>query len=53
MAAIRRAATLRASDRAGWAALLDRAMGVDFRWDTGPASAYLDAYRRAIALRRG
>jgi hypothetical protein len=28
-------------------------MAVDFRWDTGSAPRYLEAYRRAIALRRG
>ena len=39
--------------RAAWAALRDRGMAVDFRWDTGPAPRYLAAYRRAIALRRG
>ena len=43
-----------ARDRpAAWAALRDRGMAVDFRWDTGPAPRYLAAYRRAIALRRG
>jgi starch synthase len=53
VAAVRRAATRRSDDRAGWAALVDRGMAVDFRWDTGPAPRYLAAYRRAIALRRG
>jgi hypothetical protein len=27
-------------------------MAVDFRWETGSAPKYVDAYRRAIALRR-
>jgi starch synthase len=36
----------------GWEALLDRAMAVDFDWRTGSAPGYLDAYRRAIELRR-
>ena len=52
VAAIVRAARLRA-DPAAWAALRDRGMAVDFRWDTGPAPRYLEAYRRAAALRRG
>ena len=37
---------------AAWAALRDRAMAVDFRWDTAAAPRYLEAYRRAVALRR-
>jgi starch synthase len=53
VAAIVRAAELRAGDPVAWAALRDRAMAADFRWDTGPAPRYLEAYRRAIALRRG
>ena len=53
VAAIERAAAMRASDPAGWAALRDRGMAVDFRWDTGAAPRYLEAYRRAITLRRG
>jgi starch synthase len=52
VAAIARAAKLRQNAKA-WAALLDRGMAVDFRWDTGSAPKYLDAYRRAIKLRRG
>ena len=44
---------MRDTDPAAWAALRDRGMAVDFRWDTGPAPRYLAAYRRAIALRRG
>jgi starch synthase len=35
-----------------WDALLDRGMAVDFDWRTASAPAYLDAYRRAIDLRR-
>ena len=35
-----------------WAALTDRGMAVDFDWRTGSAPAYVEAYRRAIALRR-
>jgi starch synthase len=51
VAALGRAAALRSSDPAGWRALVRRGMGVDFRWDTGSAPRYLEAYRRAIALR--
>jgi glycogen synthase len=53
VAAVRRAAELRASDPDAWTALQDRGMAVDFRWDTAAAPAYLAAYRRAISLRRG
>jgi starch synthase len=35
-----------------WDALLDRGMAVDFDWRSSSAPAYLQAYRRAIALRR-
>ena len=52
VAAVARAASHR-RDAAGWAALLDRGMAVDFNWVTGSAPTYLVAYRRAIALRRG
>jgi starch synthase len=34
-----------------WAGLVDRGMTVDFDWTTGSAPRYLEAYRRAIALR--
>jgi len=50
--AVARAVALRKRPKA-WAALRDRAMAVDFRWDTGAAPRYLEAYRRAVALRRG
>ena len=53
VAAVTRAAELRRADPAGWSALQDRGMAVDFRWDTGSAPKYLDAYRRAIRIRRG
>jgi starch synthase len=36
---------------AAWAGLLDRGMAVDFDWTTGSAPRYLEAYRRAIAIR--
>lgn len=51
--AVRRAARLREGDPAAWAALVDRGMAVDFNWDSGSAPRYLDAYRRAISIRRG
>jgi starch synthase len=37
---------------ARWEALLDRGMSVDFDWRSSSAPAYLEAYRRAVALRR-
>jgi starch synthase len=42
---------LRSRRRAGWDGLLDRGMAVDFDWTTGSAPKYVDAYRRAVALR--
>jgi starch synthase len=51
--AVARAARMRASDPEAWRALRNRAMDVDFRWDTGAAPRYLEAYRRAVAIRRG
>lgn len=36
---------------AAWDSLLDRGMAVDFDWRSASAPAYLDIYRRAIALR--
>jgi starch synthase len=45
---------IRLRDRGGaaWAGLLDRGMVVDFDWVTGSAPRYLEAYRRAIGIRR-
>lgn len=37
---------------ASWEALLDRGMAVDFDWRRSSALAYLEAYRRAIEIRR-
>jgi len=34
-----------------WAGLQDRGMAVDFDWTTGSATRYLEAYRRAFAIR--
>ena len=36
-----------------WEALLDRGMAVSFDWRSASAPAYLESYRRAIAIRRG
>jgi len=44
---------LRASGGSAWESLLDRGMAVDFDWVTGSAPRYVEAYRRAIAIRRG
>jgi starch synthase len=49
--ACERAFALRSRAGAGWEALLDRGMSVDFDWRTGSAAAYVDAYRRAITIR--
>jgi starch synthase len=35
-----------------WESLLERGMAVDFDWRSGSAPAYVEAYRRAISLRR-
>ncbi|MEO8571362.1 MAG: glycogen/starch synthase [Chloroflexota bacterium] len=48
-----RAMRLRSAGGEAWEGLLDRAMAVDFEWVTGSAPRYLEAYRRAIAIRRG
>ncbi len=34
-----------------WAGLVDRGMAADFDWTSGSALRYLDAYRRAVAIR--
>ena len=45
------AVDLRAAGGPAWEGLLDRGMAVDFDWVTGSAPRYVDAYRRAIAIR--
>ena len=42
-------------DRGGapWDRLVDRAMAQDFDWKSGSAPAYVEAYERAVAIRRG
>lgn len=46
-----RAMTMHAAGGASWQGLLDRGMAVDFDWVTGSAPRYVDAYRRAVAIR--
>ena len=46
-----RAMTMRAAGGRPWADLLDRGMAVDFDWVTGSAPRYVEAYRRAVAIR--
>lgn len=50
--ACERAFALRARGGAAWDGLVDRGMAVDFDWVTGSAPTYVDAYRRAVAIRR-
>jgi starch synthase len=51
LAACRRFERRRSGDPVAWESLLDRGMSVDFDWRSSSAPAYLEAYRRAIALR--
>jgi len=51
--AVARAAGMRATDPVAWEALRARGMAADFNWVTGSAPRYLEAYRRAIAIRHG
>jgi starch synthase len=43
----------RAAGGAAWEGLLDRGMAVDFDWTSGSAPRYVDAFERAIEIRRG
>ena len=47
-----RAIALHRAGGRGWEALLDRGMAVDFDWRTGSAPRYVDAYQRAVEIRR-
>jgi len=47
------AIAMRARGGKPWEGLIDRGMQVDFDWVTGSAPTYVEAYRRAVALRRG
>ncbi len=53
LAACDAAFALRERRGAVWDRLIDRGMAVDFDWTTGSAPKYLDAYRRAVVIRRG
>ncbi len=52
VAACDAAFALRARGGAVWDGLVDRGMALDFDWTTGSATTYVDAYRRAIAIRQ-
>jgi len=52
LAACDRAFTLRTIGGMVWDRLIDRVMAADFDWSTGPAPRYVEAYRRAVAIRR-
>ena len=51
--AAERAFALRTAGGTVWDRLIDRAMAADFDWSSGPAPKYLEAYRRAVAIRGG
>jgi starch synthase len=53
IASLDAAFAMRARGGAAWDGLLDRGMAVDHDWTTGSAPRYVDAYRRAVAIRRG
>lgn len=53
LAACDRAFALRAAGGMVWERLIDRVMAADFDWSTGPAPRYVEAYRRAVKIRRG
>ena len=53
LAACDAAMRVRAAGGPAWEGLLDRGMAVDFDWVTGSAPRYVEAYRRAVAIRRG
>ncbi len=46
-----RAFAMRAAGGLAWDGLVDRGMAVDFDWKTGSAPKYVEAYRRAVAIR--
>jgi starch synthase len=46
------AMSMRTTGGPPWEGLLDRGMAVDFDWVTGSAPRYVDAYRRAVEIRR-
>jgi starch synthase len=52
LAAFDAAFAMRARGGPAWEGLVDRGMSVDFDWTTGSAPKYVEAYRRAVAIRR-
>ncbi|HEX5239609.1 MAG TPA: glycogen/starch synthase [Candidatus Limnocylindrales bacterium] len=52
LSACRRFVAWHATGGARWSELLDRGMAVDFDWRRRAAPAYLQAYRRAVSVRR-
>ena len=52
LGACERAITMRERGGPAWDGLIDRGMAVDFDWVTGSAPRYVDAYRRAVGIRR-
>jgi starch synthase len=53
LTACHRAFELRAKGGMVWERLIDRVMAADFDWSTGAAPRYIEAYRRAVEIRRG
>jgi starch synthase len=51
LGACERAVALRAAGGSAWDGLIERGMAVDFDWTTGSAPHYVEAYRRAAAIR--
>jgi starch synthase len=50
--ACRHAIAFRGDGRSSaWLQLVQRGMALDFSWESGPALRYMEAYRRALALR--
>jgi len=41
------------ADRRRWAGIVERGMAADFGWERGSAPRYVEAYRRAMAIRAG
>ena len=51
--ALEAAFAMRARGGPAWDGLIGRGMAFDFDWTTGSAPRYVEAYRRAVAIRRG
>jgi starch synthase len=52
IASLEMAFAMRARGGSAWAGIRDRGMAVDHDWTTGSAPRYVEAYRRAVAIRR-